>query len=50
MANIILNIPDDTKAKVMAEIARRKKSGKMEKDESLSSIIRDHLTDWLRKP
>lgn len=49
MAEIILKISDDTKAKVVAEITKRKKSGKLNPDASLSSIIRDHLNDWLKK-
>ena len=48
MANIFLILPDETKAKVMAEIERRKKSNKMAADASLSSLIRDYLDSWLK--
>lgn len=47
MANIFLTLPDEIKAKVMAKIEKRKKTNKTK--ETLSSIIRDYLEEWLKK-
>lgn len=47
---LFIRINEDEREKALARIERDKKSGKLSDSETLSSVIRGLIRNWLRKP